>query len=160
MSPALRVQVFLELAYWDALNYSRAPDLSGGRGGMAWRSLRSLALPSFYAVYQILSLSSVPVKFPVHGAAGHNRWGVVETPLPVKTQGRNMDRSFKHVAGCLLMAAAQDEAGRRVPLAKCGRLSCLTQDMLALSVLALTLESTALPKGDARPSRRRSFVHL
>ena len=41
---------------------------------------------------QVLSLSSVPEKFPVRGAAGHNRWGVVETPLLVKTQGRNMDR--------------------------------------------------------------------
>ena len=40
------------------------------------------------------SLSSVSVQFPVHGAAGHNRWGVVETPLPVKTQGRNKDRSL------------------------------------------------------------------
>ena len=35
---------------------------------------------------------TVPVQFAVHGAAGHNRWGVAETPLPVKTQGRNMDR--------------------------------------------------------------------
>ena len=33
-----------------------------------------------------------PCTVTVHGAAGHNRWGVVETPLPVKTQGRNMDR--------------------------------------------------------------------
>ena len=35
----------------------------------------------------------------VHGAAGHNRWGVVETPLPVKTQGRNMDRSLSVLQG-------------------------------------------------------------
>ena len=30
----------------------------------------------------------------VHGAASHKRWGVVETPISVKTQGRNMDRSL------------------------------------------------------------------
>ena len=81
-------------------------------------------------LHRTFSLSSVPVQFPVHGAAGHNRWGVVETPLPVKTQGRNMDRSFKFVAGCLLMARVHDEAGCRVPLAQCGRPSSLTQDLL------------------------------
>ena len=27
----------------------------------------------------------------VHGAPGHNRWRVVETPLPVKTQGGTMN---------------------------------------------------------------------
>ena len=26
-----------------------------------------------------------PCTDAVHGAPGHNRWGVVETPLPVKT---------------------------------------------------------------------------
>ena len=42
----------------------------------------------------------VPFLFPctctvtVSGAAGHNRWGVVETPLPVKTQGRTADCIF------------------------------------------------------------------
>ena len=35
-----------------------------------------------------------PCTDAVHGAAGHNRWGVAETPLPVKTQGRNLDRSL------------------------------------------------------------------
>ena len=35
-----------------------------------------------------------PCTDAVHGAAGHNRWGVAETPLPVKTQGRNMGRSL------------------------------------------------------------------
>ena len=37
---------------------------------------------------------------------------------------------FEIVAGCLLMAAAQNEAGRRVPPAQCGRLTSLTEDML------------------------------
>ena len=35
-----------------------------------------------------------PCTDAVPGAAGHNRWGVAETPLPVKTQGRNLDRSL------------------------------------------------------------------
>ena len=34
----------------------------------------------------------VPVQ--VHGAPGHIRWGVVETPLPVKTQGVTMNCFF------------------------------------------------------------------
>ena len=61
----------------------------------------------------------VPFLFPctctvtVSGAAGHNRWGVVETPLPVKTQGRTADcifTSFHHVRVifvCLLMPLSQ-----------------------------------------------------
>ena len=32
---SLRVQVFLEFAYWDTLKFARAPGLSGGRGEMA-----------------------------------------------------------------------------------------------------------------------------
>ena len=35
-----------------------------------------------------------PCTGAVHGAPGHNRWGVVETPLPVKTQGGTMNRFF------------------------------------------------------------------
>ena len=31
---------------------------------------------------------------PVHGAASHNRWGVAETPLSVKTQRRTSDCPF------------------------------------------------------------------
>ena len=46
---------------------------------------------SFLKTY-IRSCPMVPVLFAVHGAAGHNPWRVAETPLPVKTQGRNMDR--------------------------------------------------------------------
>ena len=32
-----------------------------------------------------------PCTGAIHGAPGHNRWGVVETPLPVKTQGGTMN---------------------------------------------------------------------
>ena len=46
---------------------------------------------SFLKTY-IRCCPMVPVQFAFHGAAGHNRWGVAETPLPLKTQGRNMDR--------------------------------------------------------------------
>ena len=45
-----------------------------------------------YAVYQMLSHG--PCTGAVHGAPGHNRWGVVETPLPVKTQGGTMNCYF------------------------------------------------------------------
>ena len=48
-------------------------------------------LPLSYAVRQVLSF--VPCAVTVHGAPGHNRWGVAETPLPAKSQGRNMDQS-------------------------------------------------------------------
>ena len=30
----------------------------------------------------------------VEGAPGHNRWGVAETPLPAKSQGRTGDYTF------------------------------------------------------------------
>ena len=39
-------------------------------------------------------LSHGPCTGAVHGAPGHNRWGVVETPLRVKTQGRTMNCYF------------------------------------------------------------------
>ena len=42
-----------------------------------------------YDVQQALSLG--PCIDAVHGAPGHNRWGVVETPLPAKSQGRTVD---------------------------------------------------------------------
>ena len=54
---------------------------------------------------------TVHVQFPVHGAAGHNRWRVVETPLPVKTSRQEHGPRCKYVAGCRLMATAHDEAG-------------------------------------------------
>ena len=45
-----------------------------------------------YAVHQVLSLS--PCTVMVLCAPGHNRWGVVERRLPVKTQGRTLDCPF------------------------------------------------------------------
>ena len=45
-----------------------------------------------YAVHQMLSL--VPCTVTVRGAAGHNRWGVVERRLPARTQGRTADCTF------------------------------------------------------------------
>ena len=39
-----------------------------------------------------------PCTGAVHGAPGHNRWEVVETPLPVKTQGRTMNCFFNKLA--------------------------------------------------------------
>ena len=59
-----------------------------GSGGRFVRS----PLLSWNAVHQMLSL--VPCVVTVHGAPGHNRWGVAETPLPAKSQGRNMDCLF------------------------------------------------------------------
>ena len=46
-----------------------------------------------------------------YGAPGHNRWGVAETPLPAKSQGRNMDCLFtllspSAVVRCILRAGA------------------------------------------------------
>ena len=47
-----------------------------------------------YVVHQTLSLC-VPVQVCiVEGAPGHNRWGVAETPLPAKSQGRTGDYTF------------------------------------------------------------------
>ena len=73
---------------------------------VAWLHATSVAFPS-----------SVPVQFRSMELPATNRWGVVETPLLVKTQDRNMDRSFKYVAGCLLMATAHIVAGRQDQLA-------------------------------------------
>ena len=52
-----------------------------------------------------------PCADAVHGAAGHNRWGVAETPLPVKTQGRNLDGSltFNVYAVCRVAWAPSPE---------------------------------------------------
>ena len=73
-----------------------------GNGG---RFVRSPCLPSWcglrlYAVHQTLSLCSCAVS--VNGAAGHNRFGVVETPLPVKTQGETMNCLLNFVHRVLL----------------------------------------------------------
>ena len=36
----------------------------------------------------------IPCTATVHCAPGHNRWGVSETTLPVKTEGSTLDCSF------------------------------------------------------------------
>ena len=59
------------------------------------------------AVHQTLSLG--PCAVSVNGAAGHNRWGVVEKWLPAKTQGRTVDCSF-HSVGCPLRPAGRHHA--------------------------------------------------
>ena len=91
------VRVFLKYMDIVALKFADAPGPARGRGGWQWRSLRPLALPSSYAVHQTMSLG--PCTVTVNGAAGHNRWGVVERRLPVKTQGRIFDFTFNSV-GC------------------------------------------------------------
>ena len=55
-------------------------------GAHGWDRTLLYAVLLLYAVHQMLSL--VPCTGTVSGAAGHNRWGVVERRLPAKTQGR------------------------------------------------------------------------
>ena len=44
---------------------------------------------------EVIGSLSVPVQVCiVEGAPGHNRWGVAETPLPAKSQGRTGDYTF------------------------------------------------------------------
>ena len=51
---------------------------------------------------EVIGSLSVPVQVCiVEGAPGHNRWGVAETPLPAKSQGRTGDCTFE-CAGCRL----------------------------------------------------------
>ena len=99
---SLRVHVFLDFACCLVLKFGSAPDPFGGRGGWPWLRLLVVHVPSCwtaqskrtYAVHQTLSLC-VPVQVCiVEGAPGHNRWGVAETPLPAKSQGRTGDYTF------------------------------------------------------------------
>ena len=78
--------VFLKYVFVDRLSCERAPDPFGVEGRWQWRGLAACYIRCFPFF--------CPCKVPVHGAAGHNRWGVAETPLLAKTQGRNMDRSL------------------------------------------------------------------
>ena len=67
---------------------------SRNRGEWRWLRLVVVHVPSFHVVHQTLSLC-VPVQVCiVEGAPGHNRWGVAETPLPAKSQGRTRDCTF------------------------------------------------------------------
>ena len=65
----------------------------GGRGEMAM-ALLAHCLPHAARRRQSLSLSLHACTVVVMGAAGHNRWGVVEMGLPAKTQGRTGDCTF------------------------------------------------------------------
>ena len=102
------VRAFLKYLDMHALMFESAPGLSGGRGEMAM-AVASPARLAFArgavcacaAVHQTLSFG--PCTDAVHGAPGHNRWGVVETPLPAKTQGGTMD--------CLLTLPTSTAAG-------------------------------------------------
>ena len=115
------VFVPLKFGYWLFLNFASAPGPFGGR--WQWRSLRPLALPSFVARSAPVTCRT-PDPFPfgpctatIQRAPGHNRWGVSETTLPVKTQGRTLDCSFNflppRVAGWLLMFVAKCATGLR-----------------------------------------------
>ena len=79
------VQVHGRLEVW---NSPQLPPRSGGDMAMAAPHRCSFLTP------YIRCCPIVPCIVAAHGAPGHNRWGVVERRLPVKTQGRN--------AGCIL----------------------------------------------------------
>ena len=87
----LRVRVCLEFVLIDSLSHSRAPGPSGDRGVCpSWlHGADGGVCRLLFAVYQMLSLG--PCTVAARGAPSHNRWGVVERRLPVKTQGRNAD---------------------------------------------------------------------
>ena len=86
----VRVFVFIDFVYWLTLTFTKAPGPSGDRGRWPWRALRWCA-PRWPGC---TSFSSGPCTVRGPGAAGHNRWGVAETPLPVKTQGRTRAAAF------------------------------------------------------------------
>ena len=88
------LRVILKYVVAGALNYAKAPDPFGGRGRWPWRALRWCVPPWPGCT----SFRQVPVQHAVPGAAGHNRWGVAETPLPAKTQGRTRVAVFNRVS--------------------------------------------------------------
>ena len=101
------LHVFTEFAFIDTWNFAKAPSSLRGAEGR-WRCLR-LLVASFGSIHQILSLG--PCAATVQRAPSHNRWGVSETTLPAKTQGRTLDCPFNfpppRVAGWLLMCRCQ-----------------------------------------------------
>ena len=103
----LCLHVFTEFAFIDTWNFAKAPSSLRGAEGR-WRCLR-LLVASFVSIHQTLSLGSCAAT--VQRAPGHNRWGVSETTLPAKTQGRTLDCPFNfpppRVAGWLFMCRCQ-----------------------------------------------------
>ena len=71
----------------------------GGRGEMAMAVASSARLAFLHgavcaSTMYIRCCPFVPCAATVHRAPGHNRWGVSETTLRVKTQGRTLDCPF------------------------------------------------------------------
>ena len=68
------------------------PDVLGSRrDGNGGRFARS---PCLFLTQYTRCCSFSLCTAAVHGAPSHNRWRVVDTPLPVKTQGRDHELSF------------------------------------------------------------------
>ena len=102
------LHVFTEFAFMDTWNFAKAPSSHRGAEGR-WRCRRLLVAFSG-GLQQTLSLG--PCAATVQRAPSHNRWGVSETTLPVKTQGRTLDCPFnllppRIVAGWLVMCRCQ-----------------------------------------------------
>ena len=90
------VRTSLEYLAIDTFSYVSAPGRLAAEGRWQWRSSPVAFLtPHAGARWrQSLSLSLHACTVTVIGAAGHNRWGVVERGLPAKTQGRTGDCRF------------------------------------------------------------------
>ena len=101
------LHVFTVFAFIDTWNFAKAPSSLRGAEGR-WRCRRLLVAFSG-GLQQTLSLG--PCAATVQRAPSHNRWGVSETTLPAKTQGRTLDYPFNfpppRVAGWLLMCRCQ-----------------------------------------------------
>ena len=99
--------VLTEFAFTDTWYFAMAPSSLRGAEGR-WRCRRLLVSFSG-SLHQTLSLC--PCAATVQRAPSHNRWGVSETTLPAKTQGRTLDCPFNfpppRVAGWLLMCRCQ-----------------------------------------------------
>ena len=86
---------FLEYVAMVVLKFARAPGPSGDRGDMPLMATWGLMAGHAACCTQYTRCCPFgPCTGAVHGAPGHNRWGVVETPLPVKTQGGTMNCFF------------------------------------------------------------------
>ena len=96
-----------------AFTGTRFPGVHGFRHLEVWKSPWSLRGSRGYAPHGYMGLMAGhaacctqytrccpfgPCTGATHGAPGHNRWGVVETPLPVKTQGENHELFFNELA--------------------------------------------------------------